>query len=118
MPALESLLKHAIYADVDYLKTQNARHMWHPMGDPKSSRENPPLIISRGEGVLVFDIDGKSYLDCVAGLWNVNVGHNRPEIKAAITQQLDSLAYYAASIGTSNPPSIALSALLMELLAP
>jgi putrescine aminotransferase len=105
-------------ASPNYLKAHNARHMWHPMGDPKASAADPPLIIERGEGVYVVDIDGRRYLDCVAGLWNVNVGHNRPEIKAAITAQLDRIAYYAAFVGTSNPPAIELSALLTEMLAP
>ena len=102
----------------NYLKALNARHMWHPMGDPKAAEADPPLIIERGDGVHVFDVDGRRYLDCVAALWNVNVGHNRPEIKAAITAQLDRLAYYATFAGTANPPSIELSALLADMLAP
>jgi putrescine---pyruvate transaminase len=105
-------------ASLNFLKAHNARHVWHPMGDPKHSEADPPLIIAGGEGSFVFDADGKKYLDCVAGLWNVNVGHGRPELKAAIVEQLDKLAYYATFMGTSNPPSIALSALLMEMLAP
>lgn len=103
---------------IEFLKAHNARHMWHPMGDPKDSEVTPPLIIVRGEGVHVFDIDGKRYLDCVASLWNVNVGYNRNEIKKAIVDQLGQLAYFASPMGTSNPPAIALSALLTEMLAP
>lgn len=106
------------YASVNFLKAHNARHVWHPMGDPKASEADPPLIVSRGEGVYVHDIDGKRYLDCVAGLWNVNVGHGRPEIKAAIVEQLDHIAYYSTFQGTSNPPSIALSHLLTDMLQP
>src|SRR5690606_31176585 len=94
------------------------RHVWHPMGDPKASETDPPLIIDGGEGVHIYDADGKEYLDCVAALWNVNVGHGRREVKEAIIAQLDKLAYYATFVGTSNPPSIALSALLTEMLTP
>ena len=101
----------------NYIKAHNARHVWHPMGDPKASEADPPLIVARGDGVHVYDTDGKRYLDCVAALWNVNIGHNRPEMKKAITDQLDKLAYYATFAGTSNPPSIMLSALLAEMLA-
>ena len=103
---------------LNFLKAHNARHLWHPMGDPKANEADPPLIVARGEGVHVYDADGKKYLDCVAALWNVNVGHNRPELKQAIVEQLDQLAYYATFSGTSNPPAIALSALLVEMLAP
>lgn len=102
----------------NFIKAHNARHVWHPMGAPKQSEIDPPLIVAGGEGTFVYDVDGKAYLDCVAGLWNVNVGYGRPELKAAVVDQLDKLAYYATFMGTSNPPSIALSALLTEMLAP
>jgi putrescine aminotransferase len=105
-------------ASANFLKAHNARHVWHPMGDPKVSEADPPLIVSRGDGVYVHDVDGKRYLDCVAGLWNVNVGHGRPEIRQAIIEQLDRIAYYSTFQGTSNPPSIALSHLLTEMLQP
>ena len=92
--------------------------MYHPMIDPKAVQAAPPLIIDRGEGVHVYDIDGKRYLDTVASLWNVNVGHNRPEVINAIKAQLDKLAYYSTFQNTSNPPAIELSARLMRLFAP
>jgi adenosylmethionine-8-amino-7-oxononanoate aminotransferase len=76
------------------------------------------LIIDRAQGVHVFDIDGKRYLDTVASLWNVNVGHGRPELKAAIMAQLDKLAYFSTFQNTSNPPAIELSARLMQMFAP
>ena len=101
-----------------WLAGHNARHVLHPMVDPKLMRATPPLIVERGEGAYVFDVDGRRYLDCVASLWNVNVGHNRSEVKRAILEQLDRLAYYATFNGISNPPSIALSSLLVEMLAP
>lgn len=102
----------------NYIKAENGRHIFHPMIDPKVTAAEPPTIVARGDGVHVFDIDGKKYLDCTAGLWNINVGHNRPEIKQAIIEQLDHLSYYSTFSNLSNPPSIALSALLMEMLAP
>jgi len=100
------------------LRQANAQHMLHPMIDPKAVALAPPLIIDRADGVHVFDIDGRRYLDTVASLWNVNVGHNRPELKAAITVQLDRLAYYSTFQNTSNPPAIELSARLMQMFAP
>ncbi len=103
---------------VNFLLENNARHVWHPMIDPKKSAENPPVIFTASDGVEVTDIHGNSYLDCTASLWNVNVGHNRPEIKQAIIEQLDQLVYYNTFGNASNPPSIKLSALLSEMLAP
>lgn len=103
---------------VEALREANARHMFHPMIDPKAVVAHPPLIIDRADGVHVFDLDGRRYLDTVASLWNVNVGHNRPEIKQAITSQLDKLAYWSTFQNTSNPPAIELSARLMAMFAP
>ncbi len=103
---------------LNFIKAHNARHVWHPMGDPKQSEADPPLIVAGGEGCYIYDADGKKYLDCVAALWNVNVGHGRRELKEAMVAQLDKLAYYATFMGTTNPPSIALSAMLIEMLAP
>ena len=102
----------------DAVRGANARHMLHPMIDPKAVAAAPPLIIERADGVHVFDIDGKRYLDTVAALWNVNVGHNRPELKRAIVDQLDRLAYYSTFQNTSNSPAIELSSRLMGLFAP
>ncbi len=96
----------------------NARHQWHPMADPKAARIAPPLVIERGDGVHVWDLDGNRYLDCTAGLWCVNVGHNHPAVKKAIVDQLDRIAYYSTFSGISNPPSIELSARLTAMLAP
>ncbi|MGE0331771.1 MAG: aminotransferase class III-fold pyridoxal phosphate-dependent enzyme [Ramlibacter sp.] len=100
------------------MRAANAQHMFHPMIDPKAARATPPLVIERADGVHVWDIDGQRYLDTVASLWNVNVGHNRPEIKAAITAQLDRVAYYSTFQNTSNPPAIELSARLATMFAP
>ncbi len=105
--------------DAAAIRDANARHMLHPMIDPKAvAAAPPPLVIERGEGVHVYDLDGHRYIDTVASLWNVNVGHNRAEVKAAISAQLDKLAYYSTFQNTSNPPAIELSARLMNLFAP
>jgi adenosylmethionine-8-amino-7-oxononanoate aminotransferase len=98
------------------LRALNARHLVHPMADPRTVHERPPLILVSGEGCWLTDIDGKRYLDTAAGLWNINVGHGRAEVKAAIVAQLDQLAYYPVQ-GHSNPPAIELSKRLADLFA-
>lgn len=96
---------------------ENAR-FWHPMMHPGAMKERKPLRIVRGEGCHVFDDAGKQYVDGVGGLWNVNVGHNRSEVKKAIVEQLDQLEYFQLFDGVSNPPAEALSAKLIAALAP
>ncbi|WP_339775482.1 aminotransferase class III-fold pyridoxal phosphate-dependent enzyme [uncultured Thalassospira sp.] len=103
--------------DDNFLRENNARHQLHPMIHPLISAEHPPQIIVKGRGYHVTDIDGKTYIDGIGGLWNVNVGHNRPEVKAAITAQLDEIAYYSNFAGTTTAPSIKLSAKVIEMSA-
>jgi len=91
---------------------------WHPMMRPAAMRERKPLRIVRGDGCYVFDDAGRKFVDGVAGLWNVNVGHNRPEIKRAITDQLEQLEYFQLFDGVSNPKAEQLSAQLIDVLSP
>jgi putrescine---pyruvate transaminase len=98
------------------VRALNARHLVHPMADPKVYRDQPPLILASGAGCWLTDIDGRRYLDTAAGLWNINVGHGRREVKEAIVEQLDRLAYYPVQ-GLSNPPAIELSKRLADLFA-
>ncbi len=100
------------------LRADNARYMWHPMAHPRQMQEQPPIIIERGDGVWVTDVDGHRVVDGVGGLWNINLGYGREEIKRAIVEQLDELAYYSCFRGTTHPRAIELSARLVSMLAP
>jgi acetylornithine aminotransferase len=51
------------------------------------------ILLEKGKGSWVWDQDGKKYLDCVSGLWCVNVGHNHPYIAQALKKQIDSLIH-------------------------
>jgi len=56
-------------------------HNYHPL----------PIVLTRGEGAWVWDVDGNKYLDCLAAYSAVNQGHRHPAILAAAHQQLDRL---------------------------
>ncbi len=95
--------------DSNFLSEHNARHMWHPMAHPADSLANPPKVITGGDGVHITDMHGKTTLDAVGGLWNVNLGFSCQPVKDAIAAQLDALPYYSAFRGTSNDKAIELS---------
>ena len=78
--------------DSNFLIENNAKPIWHPMAHPAEMRAQPPRIIMKGEGVHVTDIDGRSVLDAVGGLWNVNLGYSCDPIKKAIADQLERAA--------------------------
>lgn len=102
----------------NFLREHNTRHQFHPMIHPVMSAEHPPQIITEGDGCYVTDIDGNRLVDGLGGLWNVNVGHNRTEVKAAISAQMDKISYYSSFAGTVTPPSIELSAKICEMAQP
>ncbi|WP_375741370.1 aspartate aminotransferase family protein [Pseudomonas boanensis] len=91
---------------------------WHPMLHPNEMKQREPIRIVRGDGCFVIDDKGNRLVDGVAGLWNVNVGHGRPEIKAAITAQLDELEYFQLFDGVSHPRAEELSRLVVDMLEP
>lgn len=95
--------------DSNFLKENNARHMWHPMTHPADSLANPPTILTSAQGVRITDVDGQEVIDAVGGLWNVNLGYSCQPVKDAISGQLDKLPYYSTFRGTSNDVAIELS---------
>ncbi len=100
------------------LKAANARRLLHPMAHPRQMREAPPDIIVRGEGSWIWDVDGHRLVDGVAGLWSVNLGFGRREIRDAIVAQLDELAYYNIFRGTSHARAIELAERVCTLMQP
>ncbi len=103
--------------DDNFLRENNARHLWHPMGHPGDSQANPPAVITKAEGSSITDLDGHTTIDAVGGLWCVNLGYSNDKIKDAISRQLYDLPYYSAFAGTSNPPAIEASYLVREFFA-
>ncbi|MDW5416667.1 aspartate aminotransferase family protein [Iodobacter sp. CM08] len=91
---------------------------WHPMLHPNEMQRREPIRIVRGDGCYVYDDKGHKLVDGVAGLWNVNVGHNRSEIKQAIMQQLDELEYFQLFDGISHPRAEELSTMIIDMLQP
>jgi len=104
--------------DENFLKANNARHLWHPMTHPADHLKNPPTIVTGGHGVRITDIDGHEAVDGVGGLWNVNLGYSCEPVKAAITAQLEQLPYYSIFRGTSNDAVIELAEDLKDFFAP
>lgn len=101
-----------------FLVEQNAKAIWHPMAHPGEMREHPPRVIMKGEGVTITDIEGRTVLDAVGGLWNVNLGYSCEPVKQAIAGQLAVLPYYSGFKGTSTGPAIELSHALCRFFEP
>src|SRR5512146_2991611 len=88
-------------------------HLIHPLHHPSDHLE--PMVYVRGRGAVLTDVQGREYIDGLAGLWNVNVGHGRAELAEAAAAQMKELAYFSAYTGSSNLPAIQLAQRLMEI---
>ena len=93
-------------------------HYLHPFTDHKDLSEKKSRIITRADGVYIFDADDNKILDGMSGLWCVNAGYGRDELVEAAANQLRELPYYNSFFQCAHPPSIELSRMLMEITQP
>jgi len=97
-------------------KAEDHRHYMHPFTDHKELGEKGgSRIITRADGVYIYDSDGNKILDGMAGLWCVNLGYGRNELVEAAAAQMRELPYYNSFFQCTHPPAIELSELLSEL---
>ena len=91
-------------------------HLVHAFSDLHSLQsEGARTVISQAEGAYVFDEQGNKFLDGMAGLWCVNVGHGRQEIIDAIADQLQTLDYFSTFYNLTHPTAAELANKLAEL---
>jgi adenosylmethionine-8-amino-7-oxononanoate aminotransferase len=81
---------------------------WHPFA-AMGTVDGNELVIERGEGVYVYDVDGNRYLDGTASLWYCNVGYGRSEITDAVHAQMQRLPTYQTFGDYSNRPAMELA---------
>lgn len=93
-------------------------HYLHPFTDHKDLRGKKSRIITRADGVYIYDADGNKILDGMSGLWCVNVGYGREELVQAAEKQLRELPYYNSFFQCAHPPSIELSRTLQQVSQP
>jgi adenosylmethionine-8-amino-7-oxononanoate aminotransferase len=89
-------------------------HLW---GHFSRLGDGSPAIITRGEGCYVWDQHGRRYLDGLAGLFTVQVGHGRRELAEAAAAQAGRLAYFPLWT-YAHPAAIELAARLAALAPP
>ena len=93
-------------------------HHLHPFTDHKELHRKKSRIISRADGVYIYDVDGNKILDGMSGLWCVNAGYGRDELIDAASAQMRELPYYNNFFQCAHPPSIELAAMLTEVSQP
>ena len=76
------------------LQRDASQYMIHPFVDNAALKKKGARIMSKAEGVYVWDDKGNKYLDAFAGLWCVNLGYGRKELIDAAAKQMAELPYY------------------------
>jgi 4-aminobutyrate--pyruvate transaminase len=96
-------------AEKSELAARDAAHLIHPVTSPREMETDGARVVVAGDGWWITDDQGRRLIDGFAGLWCVTVGHGRPEIIAAVREQMETLEYFTTFHGQSHPRAIELA---------
>jgi 4-aminobutyrate--pyruvate transaminase len=97
------------------LAARDIAYHLHPQTNLKAHAAQCPFILTRGEGVYVFDDEGRAYIDAMAGLWSASLGFSQPRLAKAAYDQMSLLPYATTFAHRSSPPVIALAEALLAI---
>ena len=97
------------------LVEKDLKYVWHPCSQMQDYEELKPIIIKSGEGVNLYSIDGKKYIDVVSSWWCNLLGHCNKRISNAVKNQLDTLEHVIFA-NFSHPKAIGLCERLVKVL--
>src|ERR1700721_2086387 len=104
-----------VMSSLSNLATRDVETLVHPYVNLAKFRETGPLIIERAKGVYVYDSDGKSYIEAMAGLWCTALGYGNEELVEAAAAQMRKLSFAHLFTGKSHDPAIELAEKLKEI---
>lgn len=99
---------------MEELEKKDLKYIWHPCTQMKDCEKLPPIIIERGKGCYLYDIHGKSYLDCISSWWTNIFGHSNARINKAIEKQLSEIEHVIFA-HFSNKTAVELSERLVKI---
>ncbi len=104
---------------MDYEKLNNLdkKFVWHPYTQMKEYNQKNNLIIEKGVGNYLIDINGNKYLDVTSSIWCNLLGHSNENIKNAIKNQIDKICH-STLLGSANVPSILLAEKVINNVVP
>jgi len=96
-------------------QTRDLNSLFHPLSNLKTLAERGPLIIERGQGVRIYDTQGRDYIEAMSGLWCTALGWGDEELVEAAAEQMRKLSYGHLFGGKSHEPGAALAEKLKEI---
>jgi len=97
----------------DIIKSDK-KHVWHPFTQMKEYENADPLVIVKGEGVYLYDIDGNKYLDAISSWWVNTLGHSNKRLNDALTRQANTIEHMIFA-GFTHPWAVELAEKLVNL---
>ena len=97
------------------LASRDIASLVHPYTHLRQHLTNGPLVIVRGDGVRVYDEDGKEYIEGMSGLWCASLGFSEPRLAEAAARQMRRLPFYHVFAGKSHEPGIELAERLLAM---
>lgn len=91
------------------------RHVWRPYTPSEERERSEPLVITRAEGVFLYDRDGHAYIDGNSSWWTATLGHQHPRLLAALAEQSRRFTHVALA-EIAHEPAAALAAELCSVL--
>ncbi|WP_121661999.1 adenosylmethionine--8-amino-7-oxononanoate transaminase [Metabacillus litoralis] len=85
------------------LQKRDVNHIWHPCSQMKDYEEFPPIVIKKGDGIYLYDENGKQYMDVVSSWWVNLFGHSNQRISQALSQQAFELEHVIFANFTHEP---------------
>jgi len=94
---------------------RDIEYYFHPVTNARRHEQLGPMIIAKGEGIHVFDDQGKEYIEAMAGLWSVAVGFGEKRLAEAAFRQMSELPFYHSFSHKSHPQAIALAERMVKM---
>lgn len=96
-------------------QAMSREHHLAPFSDYQQLHEKGPRIVTKADGVYLWDSEGNKILDGMAGLWCVAVGYGREELVEAAATQMRELPFYNTFFQTAHPPVLELAKAIAEI---
>lgn len=101
----------------DDLVKKDFKYIWHPFTQMKEYETELPIVIDRGKGVYIWDVDGNKYIDAVSSWWVNTLGHSNPRLNEALKAQVEKIEHVIFA-GFTHKPAIELAEKLIEITPP
>ena len=98
----------------DELVKKDIKYIWHPFTQMKDYETESPIIIDRGKGIYIWDLEGNRYIDAISSWWVNTLGHSHPRLNEVLKKQVDKIEHVLLA-GFSHVPAIELAEKLIQI---